>query len=129
MIDLDPIQGSGGRRCGTVDRLGFGVRLAPPAAFGQRQGVQSAADGALRRGTQPLLMGLLTDRANHLGGGAFLARQVEIINQASNQVFARFGQTPLPAPPIGATHQQGGQRTVGFAQALQAGIHLTLGQP
>ncbi len=103
--------------------------IAPPAAFGQRQGVQSAADGALRRGDSAPADGTADGSCEPSRRRCVSGASGRVVNQASNQVFARFGQTPLPAPAIGATHQQGGQRAVGFAQALQAGIHLTLGQP
>ena len=127
MVDLDPIQGSGGGWGGTVDRLGFRVRLAPPAAFGQRQRVQPAADRALRGGRESLLTRPLTDRPHHLGGEPFLGREVEFLNQAAHQVFARPGQTPPPAPATGATHPQGGQRAVSSAQSLDQPIRVPLG--
>jgi CO/xanthine dehydrogenase Mo-binding subunit len=41
-----------------------------------------------------LLTRLLTDRPHHLGGEPFLGREVEFLNQAAHQVFARLGQTP-----------------------------------
>jgi hypothetical protein len=127
MVDLDPIQGGGSRRCGAIDRLGFGMDLAPLAAFGQRQSVQPAADRALRGGMEPLLKGPLTNRPHHLGGKPFLGREVEFLNQAAHQVFARPGQTPPPAPATGATHPQGGQRTVSGAQSLDQPICVPLG--
>ena len=127
MVDLDPIQGSGGGWCGAVDRLGFRVRLAPPAAFGQRQRVQPAADRALRGGRESLLTRLLTDRPHHLGGDPLLGREVEFLHQTAHQLFARPGQTPPPAPAARATYLQGGQRAVSGAQPSDQPIRVPLG--